>query len=92
LPTLYPVACSPQAWASACVFALVQASLGLSFEHAAGALRFERPMLPPFLDHLHLRQMRLGQASADIMLNRVGNEVAATVTGREGGLRVVITH
>ena len=49
-------------------------------------------MLPPFLDHVHLRQMRLGQASADIMMHRVGSEVAATVTGREGGLRVVITH
>jgi glycogen debranching enzyme len=91
-PTLYPVACSPQAWASACIFALLQASLGLSFDHAAGALRFDRPILPPFLDHVHLRHMRLGQASVDILLNRVGSEVAATVTGREGGLRVVITH
>ena len=31
-PTMYPVACSPQAWASAAVFALVQASLGLKFD------------------------------------------------------------
>ncbi|MBV9201748.1 MAG: amylo-alpha-1,6-glucosidase, partial [Alphaproteobacteria bacterium] len=31
-PTLYPVACTPQAWASATVFALLQASLGLSFD------------------------------------------------------------
>ncbi|HEX3537004.1 MAG TPA: amylo-alpha-1,6-glucosidase [Stellaceae bacterium] len=91
-PTLYPVACSPQAWASACVFALVQASLGLRFDHAGGALRFEKPMLPPFLEHLHLRQMRLGEASADVMLHRVGGEVAATVTERHGNLRVVITH
>src|SRR6516225_2645236 len=30
-PTLYPVACAPQAWASATAFALVQASLSLSF-------------------------------------------------------------
>ncbi len=28
-PTLYPVACAPQAWASAAVFLLLQASLGL---------------------------------------------------------------
>ena len=91
-PTMYPVACSPQAWASASVFALLQASLGLCFDHAAGVLRFERPILPQFLDRLELRQMRLGQASADVTLHRYGAEVAATVTGREGGLRVTVTH
>ena len=31
-PTLYPVACAPQAWASATPFTLLQASLGLEFD------------------------------------------------------------
>src|SRR5205085_917173 len=38
-PTMYPVACSPQACASASVCALVQASLGLTFDHRAGEIR-----------------------------------------------------
>ena len=91
-PTLYPVACSPQAWASAAVFALVQACLGLRFDHAGGAVRFEQPMLPPFLESLDLRHLRLGDASADVSLHRFGGEVAATVTERHGDLRIVITH
>ena len=33
-PTLYPVACSPQAWASGTPFSLIQASLGLEFDPA----------------------------------------------------------
>ena len=33
-PTLYPVACSPQAWASATPFTLLEASLGLQFDPA----------------------------------------------------------
>ena len=45
-PTLYPVACSPQAWASAAVFALIDASVGLRFNPAAGEIRFDRPVLP----------------------------------------------
>ena len=57
-PTLYPVACAPQAWASATVFALVQASLGLSFDQDGAEIRFEQPMLPDFLDELHLRGLR----------------------------------
>ena len=57
-PTLYPVACSPQAWASATVFALMQASLGLSFDQGGDEIRFDQPMLPDFLDELHLRGLQ----------------------------------
>lgn len=42
-PTLYPVACSPQAWASASVFGLLQACLGLSFD----ATRRQAALRPP---------------------------------------------
>ena len=34
-PTLYPVACAPQAWASATPFTLLEAALGLEFDVAA---------------------------------------------------------
>jgi len=91
-PTMYPVACSPQAWASAAVLALVQASLGLQFDPAAREIRFEHPMLPAFLDHLHVRGLRLGDAEADVLLHRSGEEVAATVTRRCGEVRIVIVH
>jgi glycogen debranching enzyme len=91
-PTMYPVACSPQAWASAAVFALIEASLGLKFDPAAGEIRFSRPVLPRFLDRLHLRGLRLGELGADVLLQRVGNEVAATVTRREGKVRIVASH
>ena len=91
-PTTYPVACAPQAWASAAVLALVQASLGLQFDPAALEIRFERPKLPKFLDHLHVRGLRVGDAEADVLLHRSGDEVAATVTRRHGGVRIVIVH
>ena len=91
-PTMYPVACAPQAWASAAVLALVQASLGLQFDPDQLEIRFERPKLPKFLDHLHLRGLRVGDAEADVLLHRSGDEVAATVTRRHGGVRIVIVH
>ena len=39
-PTLYPVACSPQAWAAAAVFCMLQACLGLDID--AGKQRGRR--------------------------------------------------
>ena len=49
-PTFYPVACSPQAWASAAPFAFLQACLGLELRHAREQIRFRQPRLPEFLD------------------------------------------
>jgi glycogen debranching enzyme len=91
-PVTYPVACSPQAWASAAVFALLQASLGLQLQHGAGEIRFDCPVLPEFLDHLLVRGLRLGDAEVDVRLHRYAGDVAATVTHRVGAARVIITH
>lgn len=91
-PTLYPVACIPQAWAAATVFALVEASLGLGFDPAAGAIRFDRPMLPDFLDELHMRGLRAQNGSADVLFRRHGGEVAVTVTRRRGEVPIVVSH
>jgi glycogen debranching enzyme len=89
-PTLYPVACTPQAWASATVFALVQASLGLSFEQQGGEIRLDRPVLPDFIDRLHLRGLRATQGVADVLLTRYGREVSMNITRREGKVPIAV--
>src|SRR5581483_4693927 len=45
-PTLYPAACSPQAWAAGAPFAMMQAMLGLQFDHAARRVLLVNPRLP----------------------------------------------
>jgi glycogen debranching enzyme len=91
-PTFYPVACSPQAWATATTFALVQAALGLGFDQGAREIRFDRPILPDFIDRLHLRGLRLRNGEADILIHRHDGEVSVTVTRREGEVRVLALH
>ena len=91
-PTLYPVACSPQAWASASVFALVQASLGLRFDADAVEIRLDRPVLPDFLDTLHVRGLQARRGAADLLLRRHGDEVAVTITRRQGDVPVIVSH
>src|SRR5258708_6040930 len=63
-PTHYPVACSPQAWASAAPAALVQACLGLELDHEANEIRFRRPILPAFLEDVPLPNLRLATPPA----------------------------
>jgi glycogen debranching enzyme len=91
-PTQYPVACTPQAWASATVLGLLQASLGLELADSANEIAFYRPVLPGFLDTLHLRNLRLSQGSADVLLQRHGNDVAVTQTRRDGNVSVVVRY
>lgn len=67
-PTAYPTACIPQAWASP--FLLLQSCIGLSFDGAAREIHFDRPVLPAQVDELRLRNLRLQDASVDLVLHR----------------------
>ena len=88
-PTHYPVACSPQAWASAAPFALLQACLGLELDHHADEIRFVSPKLPEFLHEVHIRNLILGESRVDILLRRHETDVAVNVLKRTGNVRVV---
>jgi glycogen debranching enzyme len=91
-PTQYPVACSPQAWASATSLCLLQASLGLELLDRTGEVKFYRPMLPDFLDHVRLRNLRVSTGSVDVLLQRHDNNVGVTVTRRDGDVVVVTRY
>ncbi len=87
-PTLYPVACAPQAWSSATIFALLQATLGVSLDPSTQTVRFDHPVLPGILDDLTLRNLRVGEAEVDVRLRRSGSTTAVTVERRSGEVAV----
>jgi len=89
-PTFYPVACSPQAWASAAPFALLTAVLGLQLDASTETVRFVYPRLPDFLNEVELRNLRLGSSALDILLHRRGSTVAVNVVGKIGPARVEV--
>ena len=91
-PTLYPVACSPQAWASGAPLLLLQASLGLEFDPAAREIRLCDPRLPSFLDSVMLRNLRLGDCSVDLVARRHGKSVSIEVLRTEGGVGVSVVY
>jgi glycogen debranching enzyme len=89
-PTLYPVACAPQAWASATPFTLLEAALGLEFDAQRGEIRLRNPRLPAFLDEVILREMQLGPSSVDLRVRRHGDDVSLEVLRRRGQIQVSI--
>jgi glycogen debranching enzyme len=89
-PTLYPVACSPQAWASATPFTLLEASLGLEFDPANNEIRLRNPRLPAFIDDVLLRNLQLGDARVDLRIRRVKDEVALDIVRSRGKMQVSI--
>ena len=93
-PTLYPVACAPQAWASATPFTLLEAALGLEFDARRGEIRLRNPRLPAFLNEVMLRGLRLGPSSVDLCIRRHGDDVSLEVMGTRGQVQVslVLAH
>ena len=90
-PTLYPVACAPQAWASGAVFLLLQSSRGLNVFAPERRIVFSKPFLPQFLPHVSIRGLRVADLSVDLLLTRhAEGGVGVNVLRRNGPLDVVV--
>ncbi|MBR0824475.1 amylo-alpha-1,6-glucosidase [Bradyrhizobium manausense] len=89
-PTLYPVACAPQAWASATPFTLLEAALGIEFDVARNEIRLRNPHLPAFVYEVALHDLRLGESSVDLRVRRHGDDVALEVLRTRGQIQVSI--
>ena len=90
-PTLYPVACSPQAWAAATPLSLLQSCLNLDFDLATCEIIFRHPCLPTFVDEVSLKGLQLGGDSADVLLRRTVGSVVVSVLNRRGNVLVTTT-
>jgi glycogen debranching enzyme len=83
-PTLYPVACAPQAWSAGTFFALLQASLGIEQDPFKQEIRFRSPTLPSFLDEVELTGLAAGAGSVDVVVRRHGDRTSLEVLRTRG--------
>jgi glycogen debranching enzyme len=88
------VACSPQAWASASVFGLLEAVTGMSIERDQGSgrvqVRLRNPGLPKGLNLLDINGLRLGEEEINLQFHRSEHDVGVLVRGRTPGVDVLI--
>ncbi len=89
-PVSYPVACSPQAWAAGSPFLLLQAMLGLSARAHENLLTINNPVLPPWLNVVELRNLRVGDSVLSLAFRREGEMTAFTMLSRQGSVRVIM--
>ena len=90
-PTSYPTACAPQAWAAAAVFMLLEAVLGLNVDAIGNQISFAQPILPPWLEWVEVRNLRVGQNAIDLLLRRARNDVGIEVLRKSGQEPVSVT-
>jgi glycogen debranching enzyme len=88
-PTLYPVACAPQAWSAGAVFLLLAASLGVHIDAPRRRISFSRGRLPESIDWIRLTDLKVGDAIVDLQLERHPHDLGVTVIRREGDVEIV---
>jgi glycogen debranching enzyme len=91
-PTLYPVACSPQAWASGAAFMMLAACLGLSVDGVRRIVRIHKPTLPESVQRINITDLRVGSSMVDLLFHRdpPDEDVGVLVRRRQGPVSVQI--
>ncbi|MBI5171800.1 MAG: amylo-alpha-1,6-glucosidase [Candidatus Melainabacteria bacterium] len=75
-PVPYPVSCVPQAWCVGSIYQMVQAMSGLSISRGdiegedEMQARCRDPQLPPGLNKLEIRNLKVGKQPVDLILER----------------------
>ena len=87
-PTLYPVACSPQAWAAGAVFLLLQTCLGLSIQADQSTVCLTSPSLPEFVAEVHIDNLRVGSGTVALVMDRASHGIG--VERRVGEATIVL--
>ncbi len=88
-PTLYPVACSPQAWASGACFLVLQSCLGLSISAKDSRIYLRHTALPEALPRVEIHNLRVGKASVDLTFERHAETVGFDIPRRTGDVEVI---
>ncbi|WP_176371630.1 amylo-alpha-1,6-glucosidase [Desulfosediminicola flagellatus] len=89
-PTLYPVACAPQAWASGAIFMMLQATLGLTFSHRKPEIRFKRPFLPDYMDSIRISNLKVSSGEVDLLIQRNLHKAGVHLIRKTGDVEVAV--
>jgi len=90
-PTLYPVACNPQAWSAGSVFMLLQSCLGLTLNAPRRQIVIRRPRLPLDVHEITIHDLRIGNAACDLRLYQERGDIGVLVERKDRSLEIVVS-
>jgi glycogen debranching enzyme len=88
-PTLYPVACAPQAWAAGAPYLLLQACLGINVKAPERQIVFTNPILPPNIEEVRLENLGINDAECDVIVHRYSSGVSVDILRKQGDIEVI---
>jgi glycogen debranching enzyme len=86
-PVLYPVSCSPQAWASGALFLMLQGVLGLLPDAPSHMLHIRNPVLPHYVHQLTIANLAIADARVTLQFARHASRTLVNVLAVESGQR-----
>jgi glycogen debranching enzyme len=92
IPIKYPVANSPQAWASGSIPYMLTASLGFLPDALGETLTLVKPMLPDWLQRVTINSVHVGNAAAKLEFQRMGESTLVNVMEKRGNLEVDVVY
>jgi len=90
VPVKYPVACSPQAWASGTMPLMFLASLGITPDALNNRLIIDKPHLPSWLDNVQFNNIKVGNTLTDLDFRQAEDKTLVNVAKKSGDINVVI--
>jgi glycogen debranching enzyme len=88
-PTLYPVACAPQAWAAGAVFMTLQSCLGLSINAVDSNISIAYAALPEALQRVEIKNLTVGPSRVDVAFERYTESVGVNIMQRTGPVEIM---
>ena len=89
-PTLYPAACSPQAWAASSPLSLLASMLGLRFDPVERTVRLVNPVVPALAGSIAIRNLALGGGSLDFVVGTKNGLPTLEVTRASQNVRLLM--
>ena len=89
-PVRYPVACSPQAWATGSLFQMLHLMVNLVPDVPNRVLRVVHPTLPKSIQYLSIKNLKIGDAILHLEFERSSGATACRVVNKQGNLNVMI--
>jgi glycogen debranching enzyme len=86
----YPVACIPQAWATAVPFMLLQAMLGITAHAPTHTLAVIQPHVPDWLGRVELHQLKIAGAHVSLAFTQAGGITGFSLLDQEGDVNVTM--